>query len=167
MTASKITASILIAAILGVIGGFAVWAQQPFLAPSLGSAVFTQLLHPEEKSATPYAIVVGQIAGAAAGFAGVFIAGAIVAPPFTGGHPLDWVRVLAIVIAALLAAATQLVTGALTPAGGATALVVALGAESADWRGIMHLAAGLVLVSVLGEAARRAILRQRFRAGSS
>jgi hypothetical protein len=45
--------------------------------------------------------------------------------------------------------------------------VVALGAESADWRGIMHLAAGLVLVSVLGEAARRAILRQRFRAGSS
>ncbi len=161
MTASKIAATLLIAAILGVIAAFSVWAQAPFLAPSLGSAVFTQLLHPEEKSATPYAILVGQVAGAAAGFAGVFIAGAVAVPPFMGGHPLDWARVLAIVITALLAAAAQVLTGALTPAGGATALVVALGAESADWHGVMHLAIGLVLVTILGEAARRAILRQR------
>jgi CBS-domain-containing membrane protein len=46
------------------------------------------------------------------------------------------------VIAGLLAAAGQMATGALTPAGGATALVVALGAESADWRGVLHLGVG-------------------------
>ena len=158
---SKMAATLLIAAILGVIAAFAVWAQEPFLAPSLGSAVFTQLLHPNEKSAMPHAILVGQILGAASGFAGVFMAGAMVAPPFMGSHPLDWVRVPAIVIAGMLAAALQLVTGALTPAGGATALVVALGGESANWHGVVHLAVGLVLVTVLGEAARKVIVRQR------
>jgi hypothetical protein len=138
----KIAPPVLIAALLGVIAAAAVWTQEPFLAPSLGSAVFTQLLHPDESSASPYAILVGQILGAASGFAGVFIAGAAGAAPFMGGHMLEWARVWAIVIAGLLAAAGQMATGALTPAGGATALVVALGAESADWRGVLHLGVG-------------------------
>jgi hypothetical protein len=73
---------------------------------------------------------------------GVIAAGAAGAAPFMGGHMLEWARVWAIVIAGLLAAAGQMATGALTPAGGATALVVALGAESADWRGVLHLGVG-------------------------
>jgi hypothetical protein len=150
-------ASVLIAAILGVIAATAVWAQEPFLAPSLGSAVFTQLLHPQEASARPSAILVGQVLGAAAGFAGVFAAGAVGAPGFFGAHRLVWARVAASIVAGLLAAGGQVVTGALTPAGGATALVVALGAESADWQGVLHLGVGLVLVTGFGEGARRAL----------
>jgi hypothetical protein len=157
----KLAVPVLIAAILGMVAACAVLAQEPLLAPSLGSAVFAQLLHPAEKSAKPYAILVGQILGGAAGFAAVFITGAAAAAPFMGSHPLAWVRVAAIVIAGFLAAAGQKLTGALTPAGGATALVVALGAESANWHGVLHLAAGLLLITVAGEAARRVILRQQ------
>jgi hypothetical protein len=159
MSLGKILAPVFIAIILGAAAAFAVWAQEPFLAPSLGSSVFSQLLHPQEKSAKPYAIVAGQILGAAAGFAGVFVAGAAIAPPFIGSHPLTSVRVGAIVVAGLLAATGQVATGALTPAGGATALVVALGAEADDWNGIIRLAVGLVIVTALGEVARQFLLR--------
>ncbi|WP_158322755.1 HPP family protein [Acidisphaera rubrifaciens] len=152
---------LLTAAILGVVAAIAVWWQEPFLAPSLGSAVFTQLLHPEEASARPYAILMGQVLGAASGFAGVFLTGANMQPPFMGAHPLVWTRVAAIVVTAVLAASLQLVSGALTPAGGATALIVAIGAEADDPAGAAHLAVGLLLVTSLGEAARRLVLRMK------
>ena len=153
----------LTAAVLGVVAAVAVWFQEPFLAPSLGSAVFTQLLHPEEASAKPYAILVGQILGAASGFAGVFLAGAASQPSFMGAHPLVWTRVVAITVTAILAASLQLISGAMTPAGGATALVVSIGAEADAPSGAVHLAVGLVLVTIMGEAARRAVLGLRSR----
>lgn len=152
-------ATVLVAAILSVLAAASLWAQAPFLAPSLGSAVFTQVLHPREASARPYAILVGQILGAASGFAGVYLAGAAAAPPFSGDHTLVAARLAAIAIAGLLAAGGQRATGALTPAGGATALVVALGAEPANWHGVRDLAVGLAIVTLLGEAARRLMLR--------
>jgi hypothetical protein len=154
-------APVLIAAIIGAVAAFGVWAQEPWLAPSLGSAVFTQLLHPEAASAKPFAILVGQVLGAAAGFAGVFLAGAGSLPPFMGGHRLLPARVSAIAMTSFLAAILQLASGALTPAGGATALVVAMGAEADNWTGAMHLAVGLLLVTALGEPARRLVLRLR------
>jgi len=145
--------------VLGLIGLFAVWTQEPWLAPSLGSAVFTQVMTPSDSSAKPANILAGQIIGAIAGFAGVFVAGVASAPPFFGAHTLLLSRVLALSVAACLACLAQLATGFATPAGGATALVVAVGAETASWSGFGHLAVGIVLVTLGGELSRRLVLR--------
>lgn len=53
--------------ILSVIALIAVWTQQPLLAPSLGSAAFTQLLSPQTAGARPYSIFMGQLVGVLAG----------------------------------------------------------------------------------------------------
>lgn len=161
MDKGKLAAPVLAALVLGVIAVLGVWMQEPWLAPSLGSAVFTQVLTPDQPSAKPYTIGVGQLLGGAAGFAGVFLAGAAAAPQFMGDHALIFARAAAVVVAALLAAALQLACGATTPAGGATAVVVAVGAESATWAGAFHLAVGILLVTGLGEVARRAVSRLR------
>ena len=57
-----------------------------------------------------------------------------------GRHPLLYARVLAV-------------------AGGATAIVLAIGLETANRHGVARLAAGIVLVTALGEAACRRVLR--------
>ncbi len=80
-------------------------------------------------------------------------------PQFMGDHTLVGARVLAVLIAAFLAALAQLLTCATTPAGGATAMVVAIGAETADTIGAIHLIVGILLVTAFGEAARQFLLR--------
>ena len=161
MNASKIAAPVLAAVTVGVIAVISVWMQEPWLAPSLGSAVLAQTLSPDQPSAKPYSIAVGQLLGAAAGFAGVFIAGATTVPAFMGDHDLTWARAGAVALALLLVAALQLACKATTPPGGATAVVVAIGAEAANWSGVLHLAIGILLVTALGEGARQLILRMR------
>lgn len=161
MSADKIASPILAAVGLGLIALFGIWAQEAWLAPSLGSAMFLQVFNPEQESARPYSVAVGQLIGAVAGFAGVFIAGAASVPAFMGSNELVYARAIAVAVAVLLAAAAQLACKATNPAGGATALVVAIGAESPEWRGLFHLVIGIALVTVLGEAARRIVLRLR------
>ncbi len=160
MDASKLLPPVLIAATMAAIAGLSAWLGEAWLVPSLGSAVFAQALSPEQPSARPYAIGVGQLLGVAAGMAGVFLAGAGHAPAFMGEH-VAWVRVAAAVIAMPLAAAAQMLARATTPVGGATALVVALGAETASWAGAGRMVVGIALVTVLGEGVRRAVLRAR------
>ncbi len=157
----KLVPPVLLAFVLGAIGLFSVWAHQPWLAPSLGSAAFTQLLSPDEPSARPYSTGVGQLIGGAAGLFGVFVTGAGAAPQFLGDHALALHRVLAVIIAVLVAGAAQSVARARSPAGGATALIVALGLETANGAGVGRLVIGIALVTVLGEAARQIIIRLR------
>ena len=156
---NKLLTAVLPAAILALIAALSVWTQEPWLAPSLGSAAFAQTLSPDHTSAKPYSISVGQLIGLIAGLIGVFVAGATTTPQFMGDHTLVGARVLAVSIAAFLAALAQLLTSATTPAGGATAMVVAIGAETADMMGVIHLIVGILLVTVFGEAARQFLLR--------
>lgn len=146
---------ILISAILGALAAFSVIVQQAWIAPSLASAVFSQLLHPDDRSSHPANIAFGQIIGVAAGMTAVTLAGQTHAPRLMGDHDLVEGRAAAIAIAALLASFFQAVTGKKTPAGGATALVVAIGIESVTWMGAFRMLVGIALVTVLGEAARR------------
>ena len=161
MKLDKVVAPVLIALVLGIIAVLSIWTQQPWLAPSIGSAVFTQVFNPDQPSAKPYSIGIGQLLGGVAGFAGVFIAAAAATPQFMGGHELVAARAIAVAIAVLLAAALQLLAKATSPAGGATAVVIAIGAETASLAGAFHLAIGILLGTALGEAARRAVLRTR------
>lgn len=158
MDLSKLLPPVLIAAAMAAIAALSAGLGEAWLVPSLGSALFAQALSPEQPSARPYAIGVGQLLGAAAGMAGVFLAGAGEAPAFAGEH-VAWVRVAAVGIAMLLAAGAQMLARARTPAGGATALVVALGAETASWDGTGRLLVGIALVTIVGEGVRRAVLR--------
>jgi hypothetical protein len=149
-----------VAVILGVIGALAVWLQEPWMMPSLGSAIFVQILTPREPSARAWNTGLGQVAGIAGGFAGVYLAAATTTPTFMGDHKLVFARVLAVVIAVLVTAAVQLAIKATNPAGGATAMIVAMGLETANWSGAGRLVVGIALVTILGEAARHLILRK-------
>ncbi len=157
----KLVPPVLLAVVLGAIGLFSVWAHQPWLVPSLGSAAFTQLLSPDEPSAKPYSTGVGQLIGGAAGLFGLFVTGAGAMPQFMGDHALALHRVLAVLIAVLVAGIAQTAARAKSPAGGATALIVALGVETANWAGVGRLVIGIALVTVLGEAARQMIVKLR------
>jgi hypothetical protein len=124
----------------------------------LASAVFTQVLSPTEPAARPYPTAMGQLLGVAGGCAAVLLTGAAAAPSFLDHHPLLLARVAAVGIAVAITAALQIVCQAGSPAGGATAAVVALGIETADAAAVVRLVAGVALVTGLGEVARRCIL---------
>lgn len=152
---------LLATAVLGAIALVCVWTQQAILAPSLGAAAFSQMLHADEKSAQPYNLAVGQLIGGLAGFLGVYAAGQMGAHPFIGSHDLPLGRVLAVAIAVFVASTGQILAGAATPTGGATALVVAIGVEKATVVGAVRLLVGILAVMLIGEAARRLIVASR------
>lgn len=151
--------SLLVPIVLGLVGLIAIWVQIPFLAPSLASGVFSQVTTPSAPAARMWNISVGQVCGVAGGFVGVWLAGAGTAPPFFLDHHLVLLRVVAVAIAALITIVLQHALRATTPAGGATAVVVAVGAENATWPGFGHLLGGIVLVATLGEIARLVVQR--------
>ena len=126
----------LAAGALGLIAALSVLLQEPLLAPSLASAMFVQVMTPGQPTAKPWNTAVGQLVGLAAGLIGVYVSFATTVPMFMGDHPLVWARVLAVVIAVVLKVVGQTVLKAFSPAGGATALVIAIGAEMGlgrDW----------------------------------
>jgi CBS-domain-containing membrane protein len=149
------------AAVLSLIGAISVLMQQPLIAPSLASAVLVQVMSPTEPSARPWNTVVGQLVGLAAGLTGVYAAFATTTPIFMGSHTLVWARVLAVVIAIALTVVGETILQASSPAGGATAVVLAIGAETANWAGFGRMVLAIALVTALGEIGRRAMLRYR------
>lgn len=161
MLVTWIVQSLAVSIVLGLIGLFSVWAHEAWLLPSLASAAFLQTLTPNEPSARPWNTAVGQLAGAVGGFAGVFLTSAWATPTFMGDHPLAMARVAAAVIGVFVAALLQHLLKATSAAGGATALIVAVGAETATAAGVLRLVCGVLLVTTLGEAARRIILAVR------
>ena len=154
-----IVAPALMVIVIGGIAALSVVAQEAWLAPSIAAAAFTQLFNPLQPGARPYSIVLGQVVGALSGFAGVYAAHAASAAKLMGAHDLAWERVAAVAIAVAITAVAQIAGKARSPAGGTTAVVVAIGAETADAAGAMRLAVGIVLVAVLGEIARQILVR--------
>lgn len=150
---------LLLVIVIGLIALGSVWAQQAWLAPSIAAAAFTQLFTPTQSGARPYTIVLGQVIGVAAGFAGVYAAHAAHAGKLMGAHDIGYDRAVAVIIAVALTSIIQMAAEARSPAGGTTAVVVAVGAEAADLAGAMRLAVGIVLVAILGEIARLILLR--------
>jgi hypothetical protein len=150
---------VLVALVVGAIALVSVWTGQPLLMPSLASAAFSQILAPRDAASRAYNSAVGQLAGLAGGFAGAWIFGVAVAPAFAHHNPLLYGRAAAAAAAVAIAAMLQLATRATNPAGGATAAVVALGTEYATAAAALRIAVGIVLVTILGEAARMVVLR--------
>ena len=149
----------LLVVVLGIIALACVWTQEAWLAPSLAAAAFTQIFTPTQPGSKPYSIALGQVVGGTSGFIGVYAAHATNVAKFMGAHDLSYQRVLAVVIAVAITATVQIAIEAKSPAGGTTAVVVAIGVESADWAGVTRLAVGIALVTILGEIARRVLFR--------
>lgn len=85
----------------------------------------------------------------------VFVTGAVDAPGVLEARALSGVRVLAAVLAVLLSMWVQTALRARHPPAEATTLLVALGALKPDVATVLTVLAGVTLVAVLGEAARR------------
>lgn len=157
-TARILTQCLSTAVVLAAIGLVSVWTQQPLLVPSLASAAFLQILTPENTSAQPWHIGMGQIAGLVAGLIAVYITATARVPAFFDHQPLLYARVLAVAIAAALAAGFQLALKATAAAGGTLAVFMALGTETPDPAGIARALAGVLLITAIGEVARRAVI---------
>ncbi len=149
-----------VAIVLCVIGAIGVAVHAAYLVPSLGSAMFVQVMTPKEPSANLWSTLIGQLVALPAGFFAVYVCGAEVAPAFLSGHPLAADRLLAVAIAVVLTIVAQRALRATSPAGGALALLLALGATPPTGQGALLLGVGIVLVTILGEPCRMLILRQ-------
>lgn len=146
------------ALVLCAVGALGLFAHDAWLVPSLGSAIFVQVLTPKEASASLWSTLVGQLTAVPAGFLGIWATMARAAPPVTSGHPPEPARLLAVAIAIIITVLLQRTLRATCPAGGAVALLVALGTVPPNLHGAMLLVIGIVLVTALGEPARTLIL---------
>lgn len=150
--------AVLVSAVLALVAALSAVFQQPLVAPSLGSAVFVQVISPTEPSAHPWNTAIGQMVGVAAGLIGVYVAAATTVPSFMGDHALVWARVVAVAIAVAFTVLGGTALKATSPAGGATAIVIAIGAETANIAGCLRMVAAIIIVTTVGEVARRTVI---------
>ncbi|GJE40151.1 HPP family protein [Methylobacterium persicinum] len=153
--------ALLAALVLGLVGAVSIALGEPLLVPSLGAAILLQVHLPDLPSARAWNTVVGQLCGAACGFAALTALGAAHDPSFSGVNPLTVGRVAATMVAVAGTLLLQALLGAINPAGGATALIVTLGSEAATLAGALRLTGAVLLVTALGEGARRISIRLR------
>lgn len=149
---------IAIVAILAVVGGVSLVLDQAILVPSLAAATFLQVLTPRARAARPWPIVMGQSMGLACGLIAVQALGVGLLPQFGIHHQLVATRVVAVCLAAGLTAIGQRVIRAENAAGAALAAIVALGDETATLDGALRGLAGIAIVALLGEIARKLLL---------
>lgn len=159
--ATDLLQALMAALVLGLVGILSIAVGEPLLVPSLGAAILLQVHLPDLPSARAWNTAVGQLCGAACGFAALAAFGAAHDPSFSGLHPLTVGRVAATMAAVAGTLLSQALLSAINPAGGATALIVTLGSEAATWVGAVRLTAAVLLVTALGEGARRLSLRLR------
>ena len=138
-----------------VVGAMGLWADLPWLFPSLAPTIYLQVHKPEQQSSRPYHVIMGHAAGVAAGVIGVLLTGAGDAPPVTAADQLSWSRVWASAIGMGLTLGLEVPLKASHPAGTATALLIALGAFKVAPKDLGIIAAGVIIVAVLGEGLRR------------
>lgn len=150
---------ILLVVVIGLIALSSVWAQQAWLAPSIAAAAFTQMFTPTQPGARPYSIGVGQLVGVVAGFSGVWAVHAMNVGRLMGDHDITYDRVAAVAIAVAITSLLQIALKARSPSGGTTAVVIAIGAETANVAGAIRLVVGILMVVILGEIGRRILIR--------
>jgi CBS-domain-containing membrane protein len=139
---------------MAAIGLLAVLARQPWLFPSLGPTIFLQVMTPNEPAARPWNTLAGHAAGIAAGFAALFLCAAAADPPALSTEMLTGGRAAATALAVGLTIALQIVLRAQHAPAAATTMVITLGALKPTTQTVAHIVVGVILVTLLGEAAR-------------
>lgn len=149
---------ILITVVTGLVALLGYWAQAPWLIPGVGASAFIQLLLPDKPAGQAYSTGVGQLIGMVGGFVAVLVTGASAAPVMSETHEIALIRVGAVALAVFLTAVVQVPLKAPSAAGAAVAVLIATGVASTSWASVGVIAASIGLVTVFGEAARRALL---------
>jgi HPP family len=161
---SAVGPPLLAAVVLALIGVLGMLAGVPWLFPSLGPSVITQVGSPSRPEARPSHVLVGHLIGTAAAYIAVYVTGAASAPAVGQSHVLSFARVGAAVLAVFLSAVVQRLAGKRHAPAESTTLLVALGSMEPTLRTAITIVSGVALVSVLGEGARRLALAQARRA---
>lgn len=147
-------AAVAAAVIVGLIGLFAVFAGHPWLFASLGPTAVMQAVMPELPASRPWNVAAGHVLALAMALFAVYVTGAVYVPAFTGSNPLLLIRVWAAMLALVLGLCLEFAFKASHPPSAATSLLISLGLISPDRGGIVSLACGILLVTLLGEGVR-------------
>lgn len=136
-----------------IVGSISVFANLPFLIPSLGPTAYLQAVAPLHPSSKIYNIVVGHVIGLGSGIIGVLLMHAMNAPVVTMDSHLVIIRLWASVIALFLTVLLCLLFKADHPPAAATTLLVALGLiNNLDHYAILLV--GVLIIGIVGEAFR-------------
>jgi hypothetical protein len=150
---SPIYAVLLSGLVIAGIGGLGMWAEQPWLFPSLGPTIFLQAVTPNDPSARPWNTVVGHGIGVAAGFLALFVCGAHHAP-LPSESVIAGSRVAASALAVGLTVAGQLLIRAPHAPAAATTMLITLGGMPPSRRTLVAIVVGVGLIAALGEITR-------------
>ena len=146
--------------IMVALGGLSMAAGQPLLFPSLAPATVTHVARPLQPSAHPYPTIAGQLLGIGCAYLAVWLTGATASPSVLGAHSFPAPRMWATAVGIVLTAASQEAAGALNPPAAATVVLITLGAFAPIARDFWTLVAGVLVMALLGELARRLRLAQ-------
>jgi hypothetical protein len=144
--------ALLAGAIAGMPAGYA------WLFPSLGPTAYLQAESPANPAARFYNSIVGHLVGLAAGFLAVFLLSAYNDPVTLVAHQLTAGRAVAAALAVAVTLLVCLLLKASHPPAAATTLLAALGSFKIEDAPAILI--GILLVSALGEVARRMRLGQ-------
>lgn len=145
-----------VAAIIGVIGAAGALAGRPWLFPSLAPSAFMQVKAPFQKESSAYNVLVGQFLGFGGGVLAIVLFGLPRNPVVQGPSVhLTAATVAAVVVSITLTEFFEVLLNASHPPGGAMALVIVLGGYRLTVADTLSVVAGILLVVVIGETARR------------
>jgi CBS domain-containing membrane protein len=144
----------LLEGLLLVVAAAAGWVtRQPLIFASLGPTAYEMIETPKRRTARPYNIFFGHLTGVMSAFFALWVTGAWSAP-VVSRHGVPFIRIWAVMLAAVLTVFFTLLIRAAQPAAVATALLIAIGAMQSKSDGLMILAA-VVLTMAAGEPLRR------------
>jgi acid phosphatase family membrane protein YuiD len=146
--------------LLLIVGLVGLAARMPLLLASLGPTAYEQTEMPHLRSSRPYNVIVGHMAGLAAGFLAIALLHAWNAPKVLAAGQLTSARVWACVIAAAMTSFVTLVLRASQPAALATTLLVALGSLQTKHDALV-ITGAVLLIAAIGEPVRRLRLAKR------
>ena len=149
----------LIAALITLVPGlFGLAVGRVLLFPSLGPTALMQVHIPEHASSRPYNVVVSHAIGLLAGFLAVYLFGLAHAPSVFALHALSLSRVLAAAVAILIGTSVEVAAKAQHPPAAATTLLAALGSFRPTVHDAAAVMAGVILVTLAGEFAKRRLI---------
>lgn len=144
----------LLEGLLLVVAAAAGWvAREPLIFASLGPTAYEMIETPKRRTARPYNIFVGHVTGIISAFFALWVTGAWWTP-VVSYHGVPFVRIWAVMLAAVLTVFFTLLLRAAQPAAVATSLLIATGVMQTKRDGLMILAA-VILIMAAGEPLRR------------
>ena len=152
-------AGLLSLVVLAIAGAVGLALKQPWLFPSLGPTVMLFFQSPQEPAARPLNSLVGHLVGILAGY-GSYLALGLNGAPSVPDAGLTVPYLIAGVVSVAVTTAVLALLDLPHPPAGATTLIISLGILAKPLE-VLSMAGAVVLITVAGWAANRALLGRR------